>query len=170
MDRRAIDEAGPRFARPEPDDSLTAAGFCGAFMGETELIGMIRDVNAQYAVLFAQIITINFAMIVAIYYFLHRAALLFKVAAFGFYATGMLALIGLMLEQANFKTEALAALLAIPAGQRSLIAQSILDLHRSWLSRATGIFLDVSLWVLFAAVAYLLFLWRGDPEARRPND
>lgn len=38
-------------------------------MGESELIGMIRDVNAQYAVLFGQIITINFAMIVAIYYF-----------------------------------------------------------------------------------------------------
>ena len=59
-------------------------------MGETELIGMIRDVNAQYAVLFGQIITINFAMIVAIYYFLHRASLSFRCAAFGFYPIGML--------------------------------------------------------------------------------
>lgn len=46
-------------------------------MGETDLIGIVRDVNSQYAILFGQIITINFAMIVAIYYFLHRSALLF---------------------------------------------------------------------------------------------
>jgi hypothetical protein len=57
-------------------------------MGETELIGVIRDVNAQYAVLFSQIITINFGMIVAIYYFLHRSTLLFRIAAFDSRATG----------------------------------------------------------------------------------
>ena len=43
-------------------------------MGESELIGIIRDSNVQYASLFGQMITINFAMIVAIYYFLHRAS------------------------------------------------------------------------------------------------
>jgi hypothetical protein len=137
-------------------------------MGETELIGIIRDVNAQYAVLFGQIITINFAMIVAIYYFLHRAPLLFRVAAFGFYAIGMLALIGLMLEQSNVKAEALTALAALPPAQSSQMSGSILDLHRSWLSQATSFFLNASLWVLFAVVAYLLFWWRGDPQGRHP--
>jgi hypothetical protein len=133
-------------------------------MGETELIGMIRDVNAQYAVLFGQIITINFAMIVAIYYFLHRSSLLFRIAAFGFYAIGMLALIGLLLEQANFKLQALIALRALPAGKRSQIADSILAVNQSWLAHATSFFLDASLWVLFAMIVYLLFWWRGDPE------
>lgn len=135
-------------------------------MGETELIGMIRDVNAQYAVLFGQIITINFAMIVAIYYFLHRSPLLFRAAAFGFYAIGMLALVGLMLEQANYKNQALIALAAIPAAQRSRMAGSILAINGSWLSQATGLFLNASLWVLVAAVAYLLFLWKGDREGQ----
>lgn len=133
-------------------------------MGETELIGMIRDVNAQYAVLFAQIITINFAMIVAIYYFLHRSALLLRFAAFGFYAIGMLALIGLMLEQSNYKNQAVIALRALPAAKRSPITDSLLAVNDSWLSHATSFFLNASLWVLFAAVAYLLFWWRGDPE------
>jgi hypothetical protein len=139
----------------------------GGLMGETELIGMIRDVNAQYAVLFAQIITINFAMIVAIYYFLHRAPLLFRIAAFGFYAIGMLALIGLMLEQANFKTAALKALATIPPPQRSKIAGALLDIQGSWLGRFTSLFLDISIWVLFVVVAYLLFVWRGDPDRQR---
>jgi hypothetical protein len=135
-------------------------------VGEAELIAIVRDVNAQYAVLFGQIITINFAMIVAIYYFLHRAALLLRIAAFGFYAIGMLALIGLMLEQANLKMQALIALAALPPGQRSRFAESVLAIHRSWLFEASSFFLNASLWVLFAAVAYLLFWWRGDEEGR----
>ena len=138
-------------------------------MGETELIGIVRDVNAQYATLFGEIITINFAMIVAIYYFLHRAPVLFRAAAFAFYAIGMLAMVGLMLEQANYKNQALIALAALPVRQRSPIADSILALHQSWLSQVTGFFLNASLWVLFAVVAYLLFAWKGDPEARRPR-
>jgi hypothetical protein len=136
-------------------------------MGEVELIGVIRDVNAQYAALFGQIITINFAMIVAIYYFLHRSPLLFRIAAFGFYAIGMLALIGLILQQGNYKLEALATLAALPSGHRSLMANSVLALNRSWLSQATSFFLNICLWVLFAVVAYLLFWWRGDPDGPR---
>ena len=31
-------------------------------MTELDLIGIIRDVNAQYALLFGQVISINFAM------------------------------------------------------------------------------------------------------------
>lgn len=133
-------------------------------MGEIELITMIREVNAQYVVLFGQLITINFAMIVAIYYFLHRSALLFRIAAFGFYAIGMLALIGLMLVQSNYKYQALLALRALPAAKRSPITDSLLAVDQSWVGQATTFFLSVSLWVLFAVVAYLLFWWRGDPE------
>ncbi len=138
-------------------------------MGESELIGVIRDVNAQYAVLFGQVITINFAMIVAIYYFLHRSPLLFRIAAFGFYAIGMLALVGLLLQQGNYKFEALGALAAIPAEHRSQMADSVLALNGSWLIKATSVFLNVSLWVLFAGIFYLLFGWRGDPERPRRN-
>ena len=137
-------------------------------MGDTELIGIIRDANAQYAVLFGQIMTLNFAMIVAIYYFLHRAPLMFRGAAFCFYAIGMLALNGLMLQQSNYKLEALGALASLPGGHRSRIGESVLDLNQSWLAHATSFFLTVSIWILFGGVAYLLFWWRGDPE-RRPK-
>lgn len=135
-------------------------------MGETELLGMIRDVNAQYAVLFGQVISINFAMIVAIYYFLHRSPLLFRVAAFGFYAIGMLALFGMMLIQSNYKFQALAKLAALPPGKRSPIADSIVAIHQSWLGQASSFFLTASIVLLFVVIAYLLFWWGGDPERR----
>jgi hypothetical protein len=138
-------------------------------MGETELIGIIRDVNAQYATLFGQITTINFAIIVAIYYFLHRAPLLFRVAAFAFYAIAMLSLIGLMLEQANYRSRAMTALAALPPANRSQISDSILAFQQSWLAQATSFFLNASVWVPFVVAAYLLFFWRGDPERWPPR-
>src|SRR5437763_6567499 len=137
-------------------------------MGESELIGIIRDVHAQYAVLFGQVITINFAMIVATYYFLHRSPLLFRIAAFGFYAVGMLALVGLLLQQGNYKFEALGALAAVAPEHRSQMASSVLALNQSWLAKATSLFLNTSLWVLVLAIAYLLFRWKGDRDARLP--
>src|SRR5690348_16649415 len=104
-------------------------------MGEVELIGIIRDVNAQYATLFGEIITINFAMIVAIYYFLHRAPLLFRIAAFGFYSLGMLTLIGMMVLQANLVINTLNVLQALPPQQRSPMTDIVVAIHQSWLAQ-----------------------------------
>ena len=131
-------------------------------MNEVELVGIIRDANAQYAVLFGQIITITFAMVVAIYYFLHRARLPLKLAAFACYAIGMLSLIGLMLQQANFKGMAIRALEAMPPERLSSIGAGYLELRNSWLFVASGAFLNISLWVLFAVIGWLLFWWRGE--------
>ena len=131
-------------------------------MNEVELVGIIRDVNAQYAVLFGQVISINFAMVVAIYYFLHRARWPLKLAAFACYAIGMLALIGLMLQQANFKALAIEALDAMPHDKLSHVSTGFLALHENWLFIATSTFLNASLWVLMAVIAWLLFRWKGE--------
>jgi hypothetical protein len=129
-------------------------------MGETELIGIIRDSSVYYATLFGEIITINFAMIVAIYYFLHDAPLKLKLAAFGVYAIGMLSLIGQMVIESNFKYIAIRALAALPPERLSPLGAGYLQLRGSWLVVATTIFLSVSIWILFAVIAYLLFWWR----------
>lgn len=137
------------------------AGASGA-VSEAELLAIVRDVNAQYATLFAQVITINFAMVVAIYYFLHRAPHALKLAAFACYAIGMLALIGLMLQQANFKALAIQALANLPPAQLSSVGRGYLILRETWLFTATAVFLNVALWVLFAVIAWLLFRWKGE--------
>jgi hypothetical protein len=131
-------------------------------MGEAELIGIIRDSNVQYASLFGQMVTINFAMIVAIYYFLHRASLKLKLAAFAFYLIGMLSLIGLMLTEANLKYFAIRSLATIPMDHLSSVGAGYLAFRTSWLAVSTMIFMNVSMWVLIAVIVYLLFWWRDD--------
>jgi hypothetical protein len=137
-------------------------------MGESELMGVIRDSNVQYASLFGQMITINFAMIVAIYYFLHRASVKLKLAAFLFYLIGMLSLIGLILTQANLKSYAINTLAALPPGRLSAVGASYLVFRTSWLAVATAAFMNISMWVMIAVVIYLLFWWKGDRDARQP--
>jgi hypothetical protein len=137
-------------------------------MSESELIGIIRDSNVQYASLFGQMITINFAMIVAIYYFLHRASLKLKLAAFLFYLIGMLSLIGLILTQANLKSYAINALAALPPGHLSAVGASYLVFRTSWLAVTAATFMDISMWLMITVIIYLLFWWKGDRDARQP--
>ena len=134
-------------------------------MTESELLEIIRESNVQYASLFAQMVTINFAMIVAIYYFLHRASQKLKLAAFGFYLIGMLSLIGLMVTEANFKMFAIRGLDAIAPAQISSVGESYLAFRTSWISTGASMFMNVAMWVMIAVVAYLLFFWRDSELA-----
>src|SRR5262245_37913543 len=56
-----------------------------------DLLALVRSTDQQIAVLFGQMISITFAMIAAIYYFLNRARLTLKLFAFACYGVGMLA-------------------------------------------------------------------------------
>src|SRR5437763_11246359 len=60
-------------------------------------------------------ITINFGMIVAIYYFLHRAKLALKIFTFFAYSVGMMVLLGEMLVEANVKEGGNEAWRGLPA-------------------------------------------------------
>ena len=134
-------------------------------MSQAEIFNLIQQVQDQYAALFAQVITINFAMIVAVFYFLHRTSLRFRMAAFLFYITGMLALVGMMLHAANVKAFALAALSAIPAENRDSVVAAYLAFQDSWLAKASALFQNASVWLLLGVVFYMLFVWRN-PEAQ----
>jgi hypothetical protein len=52
-------------------------------MSEQELLSLARSITANEVSWFGQIITINFAMIVGIYYFLNRAQITLKLFAIG---------------------------------------------------------------------------------------
>jgi hypothetical protein len=131
-------------------------------MQATDLFGVIMQVSALYATLFGMVISINFAMILAIWYFLHRARLAFRIAAFGFYLVGMLMLVGMLLQQANVKGRALEALQALPPEARAGFIDAYLVNQEGWLFHLVAVFQNLSLWLLVAAVAWLLFAWKGD--------
>ena len=59
-------------------------------MIQAEIVTLIQNVQGQYAVLFAQALTVSFAVIVATYYLLHRTSVRFRVAVLFTYLVGML--------------------------------------------------------------------------------
>lgn len=129
-------------------------------MNASDLLALVRSVDQQVASLYGQLISINIAMIVAIYYFLNRAGLVFKFFAFVVYAVGMLAFWGMMLRESNVKSFALQALAHVPRADAPLPALAYLDLSTQWLFEATSVFLNLGIWLMWASTAFLLFFWR----------
>lgn len=136
-------------------------------MGEVEFIDAIRTSNQQIAALYGQVISINFAMVVAIFYFLNRSRFTIKILAFLIYLVGMLMFIGLMLEEANIKRIAMSALADLPPDSLSPMASGMIALHQSWLFIATAVFLNAGLWALIISIGFLLFVWRKPDIAQQ---
>src|SRR5450432_3614229 len=78
---------------------------------------------------FAQVITVTFAMMVAIYYFLHQAGIRMKVFAFAIYTCGMLAYLGMMLLESAVAFGAQRALRATPQAAQALPTQYYLGVR-----------------------------------------
>ena len=110
---------------------------------------------------FGQVITINFAMVVGIYYFLNRAQLPLRIFAFVAYLLGMLLYLGEMLIETNVKAVTLVSLKAFP--HPSLVTQEYLGVTHSWLSVVTSILFNGAFWILAIGVIYLLFFWKKHP-------
>ena len=125
------------------------------------LLALIRSTDQQMAALFVQMISITFAMIAGIYYFLNRARMPLKVFAFICYGVGMLAFFGMMLRESNIKLIALNAIGAMPVAQRGPIVEGLRQLSQSWLFQDTAIFINAAHYVLWISVIYLLFFWKG---------
>jgi hypothetical protein len=132
-------------------------------MTELDLITLGRAASANEVSWFAQIITINFAMVVGIYYFLHGARLGMKLFAFVAYTVGMLLYLGEMLLEASMRATVLIALKALP--HPSVITGEYIGLSQSWLGVATTVLFNGSLWILWTGILYLLFFWRRGESA-----
>ena len=131
-------------------------------MTELDLLTIARSATANDVAWFSQMITITFAMVVAIYYFLNQAKIGLKIVAFTAYTVGMLVFLGEMLIESNVKGQALAALEALP--QKSLPTQQLLGVTGSWLGMGTALVFNGSFWILWLGMFYLLFFWRKGPK------
>ncbi len=129
-------------------------------MSELDLLNLARSTTEHEVSWFAQMITINFGMVVAIYYFLHRANLALRVFSFLVYSVGMLVLLGEMLVEANVKEGVMEAMRALPSEHLSRPTAHYLAVYDSWISFVTRITFNLSVWLLFLGVFYLLFLWK----------
>ncbi len=127
-------------------------------MSELDLLSLGRSITTAEIGLFTQIITISFAMIVAIYYFLHQASLPMKLFAFLVYAVGMFLFFGEMLLESNVKLTVYAALTALPP--KSTVTQEYVGIAKSWVGITTSILLTGSFWLLLLGNFFLLFFWK----------
>ena len=133
-------------------------------MTEFDLFNLARAITAVEIGYFTQMITINFAMIVAIYYFLNQANLPMKVMAFIAYLVGMALFLGEMLLETNVKTVVLAQMQALP--HPSALTTRYLGLYDIWLGKLTALLLNGAIWIFVLGVFYLLFFWKKQPEER----
>lgn len=129
-----------------------------------DLLALVRSTDQQIATLFGQMISITFAMIAGIYYFLNRARMPLKAFAFLSYSIGMLAFFGMMLRETNIKRLALDGIEAIPLQQRSATAEGLRQLSRSWLFEDTALLMNVAHYILWISVIFLLFFWKKPVE------
>ena len=129
-------------------------------MSELDLMNLGRSCGQSISSNFAQVITITFAMVVAIYYFLHQAGIRMKVFAFAIYTCGMLAYLGMMVLESNVGVGAQEALRAIPEAARSLPTRHYLGVRESWVGVTSSLLLNLVYWILWIGTGYLLFFWR----------
>jgi hypothetical protein len=127
-------------------------------MTELDLLNLARAATVNEIGYFTQVITINFAMIVAIYYFLNQARLAMKLFAFLAYMVGMLLFLGQMLLETNLKDTLLQTLAALP--HVNAVTARYLALNDTWLAVATRVLFNGAFWILGVGTFYLLFFWK----------
>ena len=69
-------------------------------------------------------------------------------------------LLGEMLVEANIKEGAIEALRALPFEHLSRPSVRYLAVYDSWISLTTRITFNLSVWLLWFGIFYLLFLWK----------
>lgn len=113
-------------------------------LSELELLTLARSSGQAIGSDFAQVITITFAMVVAIFYFLHQAGIRMKI-----FACGMLMYLAMMVGESATAVGTAQALQAIPHEAQSL---------------------NLVYWILWLGTGYLLFFWRKPGELAPPRD
>jgi hypothetical protein len=131
-------------------------------MTELDLLALARTATQNEIGYFSQMITITFAMVVAIYYFLNQAHIAMKIFAYIAFLIGTLLMFGQMLIETNVRVATLRALAALPHPHP--VTEAYLALSKSWLSGVNAVLFNGAVWVLCLGAFYLLFIWKKRPE------
>lgn len=137
-------------------------------MTEAELLSQFQASRYNISVIAGQILSVTFAMIVAIYYFLHKTRLSLKAIAFGLFTAGYIALLVLFVWE-NVHLDGLEHELAalVKQGDESLVSKT---LHNGWSIGRTALpdlltgFVILSGWF---SIAFLMFFYNFDEQGDR---
>ncbi len=129
-------------------------------MSELDLIQLLETGRANMAALIGQTIALNFAMVIAIYYFLERAGWVLKLGSFVLYSLGSFMYFGFMIMQSNGIVGARTALRELPAEGLSPVGQAQLAFSDSPIADIINIIINLPMLALWLIVIYLLFVWK----------
>lgn len=137
-------------------------------MTEAELLDLFTQTRVHLDQTIAQLIALNFALVIAIYYFLYRAGLFLKIAIFILYAIGCFVFVSSagiagqeMLEIAN---ELLTLRKARQAGE---VTNQILDALSGPTSAAYILAANAANFLLLIGAFAFLFFWKPSGNERR---
>jgi hypothetical protein len=137
-------------------------------MTEIDLLTLARSAGADIITDFGQAITITFAMVIGIYYFLNQAKVGLKLFSYLIYSIGMFLYFGEMIVHSNIILGVKEALRALPQDHVSRPTAHYLAVTSSWVGGMESALVTGGYWVLWLSVAYLLFFWRkADHEPTR---
>ena len=138
-------------------------------MSEAELLELYAMSKAQLDQSFAQLIALSSALIVAIYYFLHRSGIWLKIAVFVLYAIGWYVLVMSAVSTGGLMQGVVADLAAIQnAGNASAATTSLLNQLRSGANIVYLVAANAANFLLLIGAFIFLFFWK--PPADDASD
>jgi hypothetical protein len=129
-------------------------------MNESELLTLAHAYNDTITTAFGQIITITFAMVIAIYYFLNQVKIGLRIFSYIVYSIGMFLYFGLMVASSNVVIGVHEALKALPEDKVSRPTAHLLAVNDSWVGALESALITGGFWILWLGVGWLLFVWR----------
>jgi ABC-type Na+ efflux pump permease subunit len=135
-------------------------------MSELDLLNLAHASSDSIASEFGQIISITFAMVVGIFYFLNEAKLGLKIMSYAVYSIGMFLFLGMMIGHSNALVAVITALEAIPPAKLSVPGAMFLAFRHNWVTMVVDILINAGFWVLWLSVGYLLFFWRKSDHVK----
>jgi len=129
-------------------------------MSELDLLNLAHAEGDDIMSAFGQIVTITFAMVIGIYYFLNEAKIGLKLFSYLIYSIGMFLYFGVMVSHSNIVVGINEVLRALPQDHVSPPTAHYLAVYDSWVHTLESALITGGFWVLWLSIAYLLFVWR----------
>jgi hypothetical protein len=130
-------------------------------MTEAEILTLLESYTEQQTQLIVQVVSLHFAVVVAVFYFLHRSGLPMKLAAFVLYTLGNSLFLGLIYNLSIKVVAAQQDLLALQTegAELSTISQTVLANLRPFVN-TTSFIANTAFLALWAGAIYFLFFWK----------
>jgi hypothetical protein len=135
-------------------------------MSEYEIVALLNSFRSDQVVLIGQMISLHLAMVVGIYYFLHRSGLAMKSAIFVLYSVGYATLLGLLYNLSLQIVGARSDLIALTErGERlSGVGYAAFRQTEAAFTNWVSVLANISFVALWFGTLFFLFFWKRPKE------